>query len=83
MMKHLKEGFPRFLQTNVPANPMKAEYFLPSVVDAQLSSGAATARVYTTPDKWYGVTYRQDREDVVNALSAMTKEGLYPMPMWP
>ena len=82
MMKHLEEGFPGFLQAKVPANPLKAEYFLPSVVDAQLSAGA-TARVYTTPDKWFGVTYRQDREDVVAALRRMTDDGLYPLPMWP
>ena len=82
MMQHLKDGFPQFLSEKVPANPLKAEYFLPSVVDAQLSAGA-TARVYTTPDKWYGVTYREDRAEVVDALSRMTEEGLYPNPMWP
>ena len=83
MMRHLKEGFPRFLETAVPANPMKAEYFLPSVVDAQLTAGTATARVYTTPDKWYGVTYREDRAEVVAALKRMTDEALYPAPLWP
>ena len=83
MMQRLQEGFPQFLQEKVPANPLKAEYFLPSVVDAQLSAGTATARVYTTPDKWYGVTYREDRQDVVNALNRMTEEGLYPKPLWP
>ncbi|MBP3645846.1 MAG: nucleotidyltransferase [Clostridia bacterium] len=82
MMQHLKDGFPQFLAEKVPANPLKAEYFLPSVVDAQLNAGA-TARVYTTPDKWYGVTYREDRAEVVDALSRMTEEGLYPNPMWP
>ena len=83
MMQHLKDGFPAFFEQQVPSNPLKAEYFLPSVVDAQLSCGAATARVYTTPDKWYGVTYREDRADVVAALARMTEEGLYPTPMWP
>ena len=83
MMDCLKEGFPRFLSERVPQNPMKAEYFLPSVVDDQLTAGKATARVYTTPDKWYGVTYREDRAEVVSALRRMTEEGLYPTPMWP
>ena len=82
MMQHLKDGFPQFLAEKVPANPLKAEYFLPSVVDVQLNAGA-TACVYTTPDKWYGVTYREDRAEVVDALSRMTEEGLYPNPMWP
>ena len=83
MMSRLEEGFPKFFETAVPANPLKAEYFLPSVVDAQLTAKTATARVYTTPDKWYGVTYREDRAEVVAALKRMTDEGLYPMPMWP
>jgi len=82
-MQRLKEGFPVFLREKVPANPLKAEYFLPSVVDDQLTAGAATARVYTTPDKWYGVTYREDRAEVVSALARMTADGLYPTPMWP
>ncbi len=83
MMQYLQEGFPRFLRENVPANPMKAEYFLPSVVDAQLRAGTAGVHVYTTPDKWYGVTYREDRAEVVSALARMTESGLYPAPLWP
>ena len=82
-MQCLKEGFPKFLQEKVPANPMKAEYYLPGAVDDQLTAGTATARVYTTPDKWFGVTYREDRPLVVEALARMTGEGLYPTPMWP
>lgn len=82
MMDALKNGFPAFLKTRVPANPLKAEYFLPSVVDDQLRAGKATVRVYTSGDKWYGVTYREDRADVVNALARMSEEGLYPKPLW-
>ena len=82
-MQCLKAGFPLFFASKVPANPLKAEYFLPSVVDDQLTAGTATARVYTTPDKWYGVTYREDRAEVVAALARMTEEGLYPSPLWP
>ena len=82
MMRHLREGFPTFLRERVPQNPLKAEYFLPSVVDARLRAGNASVRVYTTPDKWYGVTYREDRAEVVRALARMTEEGLYPNPLW-
>ena len=82
-MQRLQEGFPKFLQEKVPLNPMKAEYYLPGAVDDQLTAGTATARVYTTPDKWFGVTYRNDRPLVVEALARMTGEGLYPTPMWP
>lgn len=82
MMRHLREGFPAFLRERVPQNPLKAEYFLPSVVDTRLRAGNAAVRVYTTPDKWYGVTYREDRAEVVRALKRMTEEGLYPNPLW-
>lgn len=82
MMDSLREGFPAFLRERVPQNPLKAEYFLPSVVDARLRAGSASVRVYTTPDKWYGVTYREDRAEVVRALARMTQEGLYPTPLW-
>ena len=82
-MQRLKAGFPRFFETKVPSNPLKAEYYLPGAVDDELTAGTATARVYTTPDKWFGVTYRNDRPQVVEALARMTGEGLYPTPMWP
>ncbi len=82
MMERLREGFPAFLREQAARNPLKAEYFLPSVVDAQLRAGAAAVRVYTTPDKWYGVTYREDRQEVVSALRRMTDAGLYPNPLW-
>lgn len=83
MMDCLKAGFPAFLDRAMKENPLKGEYFLPFVVNDELQSGRATAKVYTTPDKWYGVTYHEDRQNVVNALKAMTDEGLYPSPLWP
>ena len=78
MMQHLKDGFPAFLSERVPANPLKAEYFLPSVVDDQLRAGNATARVYTTPDKWFGVTYREDKAYVAGELKKLHDSGAYP-----
>ena len=83
MMDALKAGFPAFLTEKVPQNPLKAEYFLPSVVDDQLNAGKATVQVYTSGDKWYGVTYREDRAEVVAALAKMGEEGKYPTPLWP
>ena len=83
MMDALKEGFPRFLEERVPQNPLKAAYFLPSVVDDQLRAGKATVQLYTSRDKWYGVTYREDRAEVVAALARMGEENLYPTPLWP
>ena len=83
MMNCLKAGFPAFLERILKENPLKGEYFLPSVVNEELQAGRARAHVYTTPDKWYGVTYHEDRAQVVAALKAMTAEGRYPAPLWP
>lgn len=82
MMQRLQEGFPAFLDRTLAQNPLKGEYFLPFAVDEELRAGRARVTVYTTPDKWFGVTYREDRPLVVNALRAMTDEGLYPTPLW-
>ena len=74
----LDAGFPEFLETAVPQNPMKAEYLLPRSVDARLKAGAATARVLHSEDRWYGVTYAADKPLVVAALQNLTAEGKYP-----
>lgn len=62
-------------------NPMKAEIYLPSTVDALTRAGKATARVLTTTARWFGVTYREDKPAVAAALSAMTGSGVYPREM--
>ena len=61
---------------------MKAEYYLPFAVDALIKDGKATAKVLTTDSRWYGVTYPQDKQTVVQALARMTEQGLYPEPLW-
>ena len=59
-------------------DPLKREYFLPAFVDRQLKAGAATAAVLDTASRWYGVTYREDREAVMTAFNAMHADGTYP-----
>ena len=73
-----KAGFTAFLQQNLPVNPLKCEYYLPAVVTAALERGDANVHVLTSPDKWYGITYREDKPEVVAALRAMSAQGLYP-----
>lgn len=73
-----KAGFAAFLQGNLPVNPLKCEYYLPSVVTAALRQGKADVRVLTSPDKWYGITYREDKPDLMAALRRMSQAGLYP-----
>lgn len=78
----LEEDFRRFFQEDVPKNPEKAEFFLPFVVNSLLERGKARVRVLQSQDKWYGVTYQQDKQTVIDAVAAMTKEGKYPSPLW-
>ena len=74
--------FPEFLETQVPGNPLKAEFLLPRSVDKQLKAGKLTVKVLTSRDKWYGVTYAADKPVVVAALAEKTREGAYPDGLW-
>ena len=78
ILRELEDGFVEFLKNDLPANPKKAEYFLPFAVDDLLAQGKASVQVLNSQDKWYGVTYKEDKEMVVNAISRLKKEGLYP-----
>ncbi len=82
MIDRLAEAFPAFLAGAVRDKPQKAEFFLPYVVDALLRAGRARVTVDPTPDRWYGVTYRQDRALVTQAIADMIAKGLYPNPLW-
>lgn len=82
MMKELEDGMTEFFDTVVKENPIKGEYFLPSVADRLVKEGKAQVKVLTSHDKWYGVTYKEDREDVKNALESMKDKGFYPDKLW-
>jgi hypothetical protein len=77
-----KARFARFLDTALVENPLKGEYFLPSVVTQLLDEGKATCKVLSSHDKWYGVTYQADKPQVTAALQEKTRDGLYPSPLW-
>lgn len=81
-MKELAAGFPTFLERTLKENPLKGEYFLPFVVDRLLGEGKATVQVLPSADRWYGVTYKEDKEQVVEALRKMKEDGLYPQSLW-
>lgn len=82
ILKELKERFPVFLKKNLSVNPMKCEYFLPEVVSNLLSEGKATVEVRKSLDKWYGVTYKEDKPFVVAAIQSLKDQGLYPQKLW-
>lgn len=79
-LDRLEGRFNEFFKT-VENNPLKAEFFLPFVVSDMLEDGECTVDVLTTSDKWFGVTYKEDRPLVVNAIQAMKDNGLYPQNM--
>lgn len=81
-LRELKARFPKFLEKNVAVNPAKAEFYLPMVVSMLLQEELASVTVLTSEDKWYGVTYAQDKPQVVAALSALTRAGKYPDGLW-
>ena len=74
--------FPAFLERTLAENPLKGEYFLPSVVTQLLEEGKARVKVLRSADRWYGVTYREDRPAVVAAIQEMSRAGRYPAPLW-
>lgn len=82
MMEELVKRFPEFLDDALANNPEKAEYLIPKVTDDLIKEGKATCRVLTSVDRWYGVTYREDKENVMNALQSLKDKGLYPDVLW-
>lgn len=81
-LKVLEEKFPAFLDKGLKENPMKCEYFLPSVVEELLQEKKATVEVMESEEKWYGVTYKEDKKSVMDAIAAMKVQGTYPENLW-
>ena len=74
--------FPAFLDRTLQTNPLKGEYFLPGVVTQLLEEEKARVKVLRSHDKWYGVTYQEDKPAVMAALADKTAQGLYPDNLW-
>ena len=81
-LEEAEARFAGWLSENLPKNPLKCEYFLPLVVSELLAEGKATVKLLHSTDKWYGVTYREDKPVVVNAIAQKTADGLYPADLW-
>lgn len=73
-------GFSYFL--SALSNPQKSEYYLPSVADALVNMQKAQVSVLQSQEKWYGITYPEDRPSVVEAIATMTQQGIYPENLW-
>lgn len=73
----LENGFKGFFEKDVPANPQKAEYLLPTLIGGLLRDGKCTVKVLETKDNWFGVTYKEDKAAVVESFKKLIADGVY------
>lgn len=78
----LDKRFPAALEEILKTNPKKGEFYVPLVVGDLVEEGKAKVRILDSADKWFGVTYKEDRPGVVAAMKEKTKDGLYPAALW-
>ena len=82
ILEEIWTKFPAFLEENLPVNPEKCEFYLPTVVGEQLKAKTACVRVLPCMEAWYGVTYKEDLPNVKLAIGRMKNEGKYPQNLW-
>ncbi|MBR5765720.1 MAG: nucleotidyltransferase [Lachnospiraceae bacterium] len=75
-------SFERFFKETVPGNPLKAEHYLPGVVDELLKAGRAKVKVLHSSDRWFGVTYKEDKPFVEESIRKLKENGEYPVNLW-
>ncbi len=80
LFQYLEEDLLEFLDKN--SNEMKAEFLLPDVIDRLIKSGTVEIPVLKTSEKWFGMTYREDKPEVEKKLAALVESGSYPLPIW-
>jgi hypothetical protein len=77
---YLAGGFDEFIRRNL--NEAKSEYYIPTEVNRLVKDGTATVRILPCTESWFGMTYREDREIVVNSIRRLIKNGTYPENLW-
>lgn len=73
----LEKGFVTFFEKSVPSNPLKAEYLLPTLIGGLLRENKVTVKVLETKDRWFGVTYKEDKASVVESFKKLIADGVY------
>ena len=81
-MDILNEGFKEALPGILKDNPLKGEYYIQTPVNRQIADGSATYEVLTSADKWFGVTYKEDKPEVVAKFASLKADGTYPLELW-
>ena len=82
ILTELEQRFPAALEKILAENPLKGEFYIPTVTGELVTEGKASVQVFPSPDKWHGVTYKEDKEGMVAAMNEMTASGLYPEKLW-
>ena len=82
ILKELEGALEGFFREKLPTNPEKAECYLPMEVDRLLKEGKATVNVLSSSDKWFGVTYKEDKPYVEASIRALKEKGVYPKNLW-
>lgn len=82
MMQEYVDYFPTYLAENLEKNPLKCEYFITIVPDRLIKAKKANIKVLQTAQRWFGVTYKEDKEHVMQAIQNMKNEGVYPQKLW-
>ena len=82
LFDHLEKAMELFYKEGVKKDPMKAECLIPTEVDVIIKSGKATVEVLRSSDKWFGVTYKEDKPFVVDSIKKLKEAGEYPDVLW-
>ena len=82
ILDEIWDAFPAFLAENLPVNPEKCEFYLPTFVGSQLAEGKVRVRVLPCMETWHGVTYKEDLDSVKAAIGQLKREGKYPARLW-
>lgn len=80
-LDELEQGFPQFL-SGLKEGDLKSEYLLPAIIDQMIHQGKAKVKVLETRDKWFGVTYKEDKAAVVEAIRSLVEQGVYTKPLF-
>lgn len=78
----LEKVFSEFLKHEVAKNPLQSEHVLPTAVGSLLEAGLIRVKILSSSDKWYGITYKEDQPQVVEALETMKQANEYPFDLW-
>ncbi len=78
----LDKSMKRFFKEDINVNPLKAECYLPMEVGSMVKDRIATVKVLSSKDKWFGVTYKEDKPFVVSSIQALKDKGIYPDKLW-